>query len=457
MLIRYKNIRLNTRATVGVLIFSACALLSYLFVNLAYDVPFYEALGWMWAVAILVIMCAQVTKIEADWQIKRLLYLHILISLVLIVYNTLRASEGDFMSDEAAFLPGSTGYFRASFTGEDYFNPYYNANSLYMDSLIGLFSFFGINSACIRMIFLYFWFLGYRLIEKMAYDITSREYVILSAFYSLMPWEIFVNSQILREPIICLFLMLSMFFLWKWMKTGVFQYIIIAFVLPIVSAAMHPGNLAMFAVVGVTYCFWDFKRQRWQILHFSWKKYLVVAILIAIPFMFEILQVLGYEKLIGIGGSITDILQSRQDNLIHNVGASTYYMREFDLSSPLGAIAMILYRSLYFWISPSPMFWKTPGHVISFLMDSCVWIAYFVYMIRNVCIRRTNRMGGVFIPVVFFFTVLYGLGTNTGGTAMRHRGQLLGILVMCAVLNNRKKLLAIHDELDIANDIEYKS
>ena len=114
-------------------------------------------------------------------------------------------------------------------------------------------------------------------------------------------------------------------------------------------------------------------------------------------------------------------------------------MIDFDLSSPIQVVLMLLYRFVYFWISPSPRFWNSLGQAVSFFMDACVWVMFIGYMIRNACIKKTNRMGGVFILIIVFFTLVYGIGTHTGGTAMRHRGQLLGMLVMCAVLNKKKE------------------
>lgn len=437
-MMKYKlSIRMNAKLIAGLMAISAVALLSYLIVNMKYNVPLYEVLGWIWAIAIIIIMLNQADHIQAGGSVKRILYVRIVIGVVLAILMTIRFNSGIFDSDEGSLLTGSIGYFRQLFTGEDFFEPYSDANPVFKSALMNLFSFVGINSICIRIIYLYLWFLGYKLIEKVAFDVRNKEYKILTAFYAFMPWEILINSKVLREPMICMSLMLSLYFLWKWMKTAWFRYIVIAAIMPIFAIALHGGNIAMLGVIFATYTFWDCKRQRWRVPHFSWRLVPVIAILIVLPFSLQIVHALNIDRFSSING-ISDLMRIQQDAIVYNGDASTFYAREFDLSSPIGIVLMLLYRSVYFWISPSPMFWTSPTHAIAFLADSCVWIAYFIYMIRNVFIKKTNKAGGLFIPIVLFFTLIYGVGTHTGGTAMRHRGQLLGLLVMCAVMNMKE-------------------
>ncbi len=87
----------------------------------------------------------------------------------------------------------------------------------------------------------------------------------------------------------------------------------------------------------------------------------------------------------------------------------------------------------YFWIAPLQGFWSLPLDVIGFLFDS-VLMAFLILWILQ-CVRKNKRhsksLAGLYIVMVY--TVIYALGTVNAGTAMRHRDQLLGIMVMAVL------------------------
>ena len=89
---------------------------------------------------------------------------------------------------------------------------------------------------------------------------------------------------------------------------------------------------------------------------------------------------------------------------------------------------------IYFWISPTPRFWNSSVDIIGFLFDSVPMFFIFIQIFKN--IRREKRysksLAGLYILLAY--TIIYAWGTANAGTAMRHRDQFLGIMVMSVLV-----------------------
>lgn len=71
--------------------------------------------------------------------------------------------------------------------------------------------------------------------------------------------------------------------------------------------------------------------------------------------------------------------------------------------------------------------------VVCFFVDVVPWV---IMVIGMFCVshRQKNPQAVVGIFFLLLYTFVYGWGTRNAGTAMRHRDQCLGIMIMAALM-----------------------
>ena len=127
-------------------------------------------------------------------------------------------------------------------------------------------------------------------------------------------------------------------------------------------------------------------------------------------------------------------------NVNTDVFARSNYVSFSEINSVWDFLFLTIYRIVYYWISPTPRFWTNFFDVFAFFLDAVPWMYIFWLFEKNK--RSLGRNYQVFNFTIIIYTFVFGWGTSSAGTAMRHRDMLLGMIILLFFLNGRKEIIA---------------
>lgn len=317
--------------------------------------------------------------------------------------------------DQEDFLRIALQYFTGDFSEQWTRYPYV----VYM-----IFRLTGPNRIMPKLINIFCWFLGILILQMVAGGLYGRKKIMILFAYTFLPYALLVSTQLMRESMISLFSMLCVLSIYNWMDSGNVKHMLIVLVCASAPVALHAGNIALVAGAFLVYMLWDYKAGKWRKFDWCWIV-IILCIIMAVPFYNNFFaRFLGYFP--------------------RNISFETITGKPFNPGrSDYGPSAVVktlgqfifwgIYRILYFWISPTPRFWNSPIDVIGFLFDSIPMILVFLQIFRNIKrnMRQSKSLAGLYVLGVY--TVIYGFGTSNAGTAIRHRDQLWGMMIMAVL------------------------
>lgn len=319
--------------------------------------------------------------------------------------------------DQGAFLDVAMQYYSGDFSENVTRYPYV---------LCAIFQIMGPNRIMPQMLNILCWFLGIQILLGVTNGLHGRMKILVLLFYTFLPYALLISTQVMRESAINLFSMLCFFFLLEWMKSGEKKHLIIMFAISLFPILLHTGNIALLIAAFLIYIQWDCETGRWRKSGLRWF-ILFSCFLIAIPLYESISTFFPMEYLpgkISLETITGKYFESGRSDYVSSVAVHT--IGEF--------IFWSIYRMIYFWISPTPRFWNSSVDIIGFLFDSVPMFFIFIQIFKN--IRREKRysksLAGLYILLAY--TIIYAWGTANAGTAMRHRDQFLGIMVMSVLV-----------------------
>jgi len=241
----------------------------------------------------------------------------------------------------------------------------------------------------------------------------------IALLWMIWPIEFIFSITFLREiPTQCLFIM-SVYHFTLFLKQNRFRNLLIALLLSILATLMHSG---MIAIMFVYLFIWATKgEQISNILKIGLGVVLIVTLL-ASP-----LGELMITKFKNID-SIEDVIA------VQTVRGNTNYVSTVPTST-LGLFLQLPYRIIMFAISPLPWQIFSMETLIAWLVDGILqlfmWYKIFQYSFKYKPASRFARtFKRTFLFVIFSTYMLFALGTNNYGTAMRHRVKLFPMIIL---------------------------
>ncbi|MEG0339736.1 MAG: hypothetical protein RR573_07440, partial [Oscillospiraceae bacterium] len=106
------------------------------------------------------------------------------------------------------------------------------------------------------------------------------------------------------------------------------------------------------------------------------------------------------------------------------------YLKWLRAQTPLQAILFSPIKMFYLMLSPLPSGWRGLKDIVSFCADS---LAY-AYLLFNIIKNRKKSDYTSFITAMLIGVLLvifvFGIGTWTAGTAIRHRNKIFAVILM---------------------------
>jgi len=383
--------------------------------------------GIIWVLLFCFLIIVQTHEMKASANIKTIIVAGTLFRLVFAFFRScIPGALPSFIAndDEYKFVMIATKYFYGIFDQ-------YSTNFPYLLNV--LFNIFGLSVFTIRIVFIYMWYLGLILISKTAGKLKGRNHQFLVAFYCLMPWPIYIGTAVLRESPKQLAIMLSVFFLIKWMECGKPLHLMLSVASAVPAVWLHNGEVGVLVVIFITWVFWNPSAGRWYTERINIKHIVFALAILMFPLLYDCFTTLFPGKFIG-PFSIRGLIDR-----IEYTEARTNYVYDVSYADPVKFVLWTIYRMIYFWISPTPRFWSQDGDILLFFFDTVPWIALFIYIL--VRIRKDRENGASKVAYIFWgiVTFIFAWGTRNAGTAMRHRDHFAGVFVLLAVFAGRRE------------------
>lgn len=259
-------------------------------------------------------------------------------------------------------------------------------------------------------------------------DIKNKIIKIITLIYTFMPMHMIIASVLMRESIIVYLISLSLINIINYYKNNKTKYLVEAFTFIILGSLFH--SAVIFLGIGYLYIILFNKS------NINFKKTLNILILLFL--LISIVYInrdIIFKKLL-IDGEVNISYGNYK-------GADSIYLPQLKINNIREAIIYSPIRGLYFLISPTPFYWRGIVDVLSFMLDSSIYIIFIMESIRvlknrEIVLNNKVIVLGLLLSI-FVFTIIFGLGVNNSGTAIRHRNKIL-ILVLtfiACVYNDR--------------------
>lgn len=259
---------------------------------------------------------------------------------------------------------------------------------------------------------------------------------ILVAVMAFFPHSIIFSGILLRESIITLMVVLSLYFFVRWYKYGGFMNVMLTLVTIIIGASFHTAVVGL--VVGYLFGFIFYRREK---AAFRFTLQSVVPFMV---FAAGITYVMVYPESISalpIYDKI-DQVQNNNDNiyqaLTSDAGGSAY-LTGLTVNNIYQMVLFAPIKVFYFIGSPMPWSVRSVNDLISFFLDGVFYLFALAVFIRNFGLIRKHPILGVILISIVVTWIIFGLGISNAGTALRHRFKIFYIIIVALGLLWAKK------------------
>lgn len=269
----------------------------------------------------------------------------------------------------------------------------------------------------------------YRMIKRnIYYQEENVKKIIL--IYSFSIFTIFLNIAFLREGILVFCSTLYIYYYLEYRKKRKYLLLGLGVFFLLISTYLHSGMIFL----GIIPLYELYKKSKG--MHKIIAFIMIGAILLGAV---SVIKDMSYFR----GRNLEEMVKGTKAALSGKLPGSIYIskvtgVKDFILTSPI--------RYFYFLFSPTPNFWRGTADIFAFFANSSIYIYLIGSSLKNYLKmrRRVKKRDRAFIESlimgIFVTTFVYGMGTTTAGTAIRHRDKILPILMItyCIILDKKR-------------------
>ena len=256
--------------------------------------------------------------------------------------------------------------------------------------------------------------------------------IVALGLLAVMPFHICISSILMRDMIVALSIMLTTYLILKWMSDGKYINLLLGIVVSAVAMLMHNCTLAVLAVLAIMAALYSPKKGKFCIE----KKGVVICILgvagLAVLVLVPPVRRVVLSQIPTADGGILAAINGRLGYFYRNTGESTYLLNEY-VDSYWELFVGTFQRIGYFLFSPVPWMWRGLSDIAGFMASVSVVIIAVLSMIVSIFYKKNDSNRMMLFGIVFFVSGIFAWAVSNGGTALRHREKLLGVLILLGV------------------------
>ena len=247
---------------------------------------------------------------------------------------------------------------------------------------------------------------------------------------AIFPYSIYSSCVTYRETVIATLVAMSVYFALKWYLYQKWNNALFCLAYLACASAFHAGVI----VISVGYALL-FTMYSYQSNKFTVNKKSIISLILFICLFLVIVVAFPEIFLNKLSGMSEESIVTQVN---YNYGGSAYlsWLNPNSLAQVIIASPLKLF---YFLFSPLPNDWRGIVDIGTFLIDSMAYIICVIYLCRNF---KTSKFK-YFIVSVFLGWIItafvFGLGTWTAGTAIRHRNKIFMVLLLLTAMSSVKE------------------
>ena len=260
-------------------------------------------------------------------------------------------------------------------------------------------------------------------------DKTIRFATLCNAF---LPNYITTASSLRRESMIMLFVVASVYYLVKWTEKCQMSAALKALLFVLAGSALHAGVIGLSVGYVILFIFYDPRLKKWRFTTRS----IVLGTIIAIG---AALVLIRYRSVF-----LRKILVDSADDLYQHADRAkggAAYLTGMHITSMRSLILYTPLKLFYFISSPVPWNWRGGSDLFAFFMDAMIYVMLAVGGAKSLFLAKKDPPTFSVGLSCLSCLIIYAIGTQNSGTAMRHRLKMLGVMivVMCMVRAYKNK------------------
>lgn len=248
--------------------------------------------------------------------------------------------------------------------------------------------------------------------------VSERALKICIFIFCLMPNAILNNAVLRRETIMEACICISLLYFSKWYKSKRLLYALLTIIFVALASLFHTA-LIFGALIFIIY--FALYNQEKDAVSFSINKLGKMTIL----FICAVIAGVGFlslwnNKFSGVSG-MDDIYTTAS-----RARGGSVYLEGYNINSFSDLILFTPLKLFYFIFSPVPWRFRGIMDIISFLLDTLVYVILILKILRS----PKNSPAKLMLVTFVAMSTIFALGTFNSGTAIRHRLSLLPYLLV---------------------------
>lgn len=300
-----------------------------------------------------------------------------------------------------------------------------------------IFQLAGINQFAAQYVNILCWGFSAVLVQKFCkrLEITNLFRLITVAVISWLPTNIWITSVLYRDTYVMLFLCLSFYCLLCWIQDGKMKNIGCSVAAVLAAAWFHGGSVINIIPIGLVVLFYSRKENKFLFtkrnILFCAGALVLAVILFLIPSIREVLL----KKIPSMeGGLIEGLNRWLASKYDYSEGAGSNYMEGRYLTGYFDILVMTVQKIYYHMFSPVPHMWRGIVDAAAFVMSSApIYFATLVLWTVSLFYKKFDSVRFIIFIENFVTIGVYAWGNVNGGTAVRHREKILGIMMLLAM------------------------
>ena len=414
---------------VYVLIYLLSSMISFLIRLFTYDIT--GTLMFTCLAALFFLMFRDILNAHLGHNFTLLIFVNLIIRMVFVIVDEYIVNfASPFNADSAGYKLAAEAIVTGNENEYQNFITYFAANVVYR--------FWGVSPGFLRFLICFMAMLSVLILLQICDEarISRRITKKMLVIFLFLPENIIINSSFLREGFITVAVIGGLAYLQRWFKCQKMNDIFYAGLLFLFATLCHSGMIVSLLVA--MFCYITYSNGKYHFTEATLFR-LLFAFGIAIVGIYFMRDAL-FAK---FGGGMTypDLLNRVE--FLESEGGNSLYIININFGfALLNFIVNSAVRALYLYLSPMVWDIRNVSAAIMFIMDSVFYILAFILIFK----KRKNILKNqkpFLVAVLLMATlggIVFGWGTVTAGTAMRHRlGFLPIILFMAATVFDDKK------------------
>jgi len=268
----------------------------------------------------------------------------------------------------------------------------------------------------------------------------KRSAQIGSVITALFPTLCLYSAITLRETFISFFLIVSVFYFFKWLNSGKVSKLVLTSAFLLLSSALFGAMIVIGVMYAIFFIFYEVKTKRWRLIS---KQSLLGLFMVTLVTLGIILfgSFLMDKLPTDIRLVFSPDYMSYKVNLAAKGGSA--YLVGFTPNSTLDIFIQSPVRMVYFLLAPFPWMISSPGQILG-LIDALLYLLLVFYSISGLkYLKKYNNPA--FWAVILMLLIIIGTfawGVSNFGTAIRHRQKIVGLIIAVSSLGITRSWLA---------------